>query len=187
MKYLLSIDGSTTKTGYAIYKVYENGTFALHNSGVVIPPKQKANKGKTKTEKKLSRSQMMDYRMQFMLHTLFTAILKEKNFAYIVVEDTYLGKDANAYKWLCRLQGFLMGYAKIKDLDFFVSAPTHWRKYLSIPVRKGNYFYKREELKEISLAKVKELNLSINPSEEDEIEAALIGYAKCIELGLEEK
>lgn len=186
MKLLLSIDGSTTKTGYAIYKIYQNGQFSLKESGVINPPKQKKNKGKTKTEKKISRSQGMDYRLQFILNTLFEILVKEKNIGYIVAEDTYLGKDANAYKWLCRLQGFLMGYAKVKNLIFFVSAPTHWRKYLGISVREGNHFYKRDELKEISKSYVKnELHLDI--TDEDEIEAVLIGYSKCLEMGLIEK
>lgn len=189
MKTLIALDGSTTKTGYAIYKVYENGKFTYKESGVIQPPKPKKKKTEKNTNKikKENRTESMTLRMLFIFDAVFELLVKEKTLAYIVVEDTFLGRDANAYKWLCRLQGFLMGYAKVKNIVYESLYPTHWRSILGIKVRDGNHFYKRDEFKKISADYIQNVLKYNHITSEDEGEAVLIGRAYLIEKGFEEK
>lgn len=188
MKTLISLDGSTTKTGYAIYKIYDNGKFAYKESGVLKPPNQKKKDNKnTNKAKKESRTESMTFRMLFLLDAIFELLQKEKSLAYIIVEDTFLGKDANAYKWLCRLQGFLMGYAKVRHIVYENMYPTHWRSVLGISVREGNHFFKRDELKVISKNYIQNALGYKHITSEDEGEAVLIGRAYLLEKGFEER
>lgn len=187
MKTLVALDGSTTKTGYAIYKVYDNNTFALKKSGVLEPPKQKKKKSKKDTIKikKESRTESMAFRMFYLLDSIYNLVEEEKTLGYIVIEDTFLGKDANAYKWLCRLQGFLMGYSKVKNIIYETMYPTHWRSILSIATRDKDHVFKRDELKKKSWNYIKLLGLKADT--EDECEAVLIGRAYLIEKGYKPK
>ena len=185
MKKLIALDGSTTKSGYAVFKIYKDNHFSMQSSGVIIPPKTKKAKATTKKEKKENRSLDMDFRMFYMRDIIFD-ICEHEHPDYIVVEDTYLGKDPSAYKWLCRLQGFLMGYSQVHNIDFDISQPSHWRSALSIPLKDGTRFYKRAELKALSKDYC-ENTLFIENTTEDESEAILIGWSKLIELGMIEK
>lgn len=193
MKTLVAIDGSTTVAGYCVYKLYENKTFTIKKSGYIIPKepekektrrkKGEPKKKQTKKEQKTTRSNKMEYRMNYIIDRIFEIIESEKSLTYIVIEDTYSGKDPNAYKWLCRLQGFLLGYSKVKDVSYSTAYPSHWRKVLGIPTRIGNHFLKREELKAHSLDYIQNVLGYTAITEEDEAEAVLIGRAKLIEMG----
>lgn len=187
MKTLISFDGSTTRTGYAVYKVYENKTFVLKESGAFEPPKLKKKKSKKDTIKikKESRTESMAFRMLYMIDSIFNLMEAEKNLSFVVIEDTFLNRDPNAYKWLCRLSGFLMGYSKCKNIEYETSYPSHWRSILNISIRDKNHVFKRDELKNKSWNYIKLLGLKADT--EDECEAILIGRAYLIEKGYKPK
>ncbi len=182
MKKMLSIDGSTTSAGYSLITIYKDNTFSVKDSGFIKPSDApKSGKLTTLKAKKEYRQINMATHMIFIIDEINSILLSQKP-DIIVIEDTYLGKDPNAYKWLCRLQGVLIGYSKTNDLDFFCVAPSHWRKILEIPSKDGNKFLKRPELKRLSLTYVKEkLHMSI--TNEDQAEGVLIGVSKCTEMG----
>lgn len=191
MKTLISFDGSTTSSGYTVFKVYEDKTFSYKESGVLKPPKpvkERKKRGEvvkkaTKKDKKDNRKQEMLRRMDFFFDETKKLLLNEKSLGYIVFEDSYMGKDADAYKWLCRLHGFFMGYAKLNNLVCEALYPTHWRSIIGIPIREGKHFYKREEFKALSFKFYREVLGLDKIKDEDECESFLLGYSYLKEKG----
>jgi len=187
---VLSIDASTTHTGYAVFKILNDGSFQKVDGGVFCPeelseykailkkPRKmrgaKVSKAAEKTAAKERRHKAMAFRCNYMIEELNKICYKHK-IKVIVMEDTYASKDMEAYKWLSRLQGSMIGYTLHNDGNITFFHPSHWRKVLDIPMMNGNTHLERQKLKELSLKNYRERFDGDVP--EDEAEATLIGLA----------
>lgn len=147
---ILSLDQSTTSTGWAYYidgEYIESGT--ISKSG-----------GDT------------DHRIAEMGLAICVKI-KEFKPDCVVIEDIQNQKGVKTVIQLARLQGCIMLYCQSKKVDFKFLHPTEWRKQLNF--QQGPKV-KRAELKEQSRNfVVNTLGLSIKS--EDENEAICIGVA----------
>lgn len=146
---LVSLDVSTKKTGYAIFK---NGNYSL--SGLISYEKEKD----------------LDERLRGMSMNILSVLDIYKP-QIISIEDTYCGRNPSVQKSLNRLQGVIYGWAVRNNADFNLYLPTQWRKYIDEIPTKG----KRNDLKEKAIEyAVKKYKEDIN---DDEAEAICIGEA----------
>lgn len=157
MEKLLSVDGSTTNTGVAVFKITKSGK-TFQKCKVITPPEKSEFKYKAKDSKKVKKEKKqkaMEYRVDYMIHSLFV-ILQAEKIDHIIMEDAYCGTDPNTLKWLSRLQGAVIGFAIANDIDIIFKHPTKWRKELGMANSEGVKKLKREELKAMSVAYVKD-------------------------------
>ncbi len=169
---ILALDLSTTGAGYAYFnnnKLVESGTIKPDNP---FTDKQIA----PKMRKKLN----MDSRCHDISETIL-ALLKKRAYDEIIIEDTFSGKDPYCFKWLCRLQGIIIGYCLNKIPVLFV-LPSQWRKTLKIPLTKEvnskMVRLKNNDLKNADIAFAK--SLGYNPIDDNEADAICIGYSRII-------
>lgn len=91
----------------------------------------------------------------------------------VIIEDTIMQKSTNTLKELTRLQGALIWYCFLKKIEVTTMYPSHWRKVIDLPVKRG---MKRVELKSIA----KEFVETIYGQQcitDDESDAICIGMA----------
>lgn len=148
MARILSLDQSTTRSGYAIFV---DGKY--DHSGLIDKHKNKDTNSRFKE----------------MYEGIHEVIEKEKP-NVVIIEDTQMqGGNAAIFKTLCQLQGAIIGICYAMGIRFYVIAPTQWRAALHF---KQGPKVKREELKAQSIAFAKK-EFGIDKYE-DEMEACAI-------------
>lgn len=154
-QYLISIDGSTTNTGIA---VFDYNTKELIDYTYIKPDNPyETNKNMTKQEENEIKKKNMDYRIIEMIKGI-NIYLKKYKPKVIVIEDTYMGKDGYAYKKLCHIQGLVLSYSiEHKRCLIYFYSPTVWRKAVGIPNSENKVKLKRKELKYRAINLVKQI------------------------------
>ena len=144
---MCSLDVSTNKTGFAVFK-----------------------NGKYKSSSLLDHSNNKDIKSRSTeMATDILSHLNKYKPEIVSIEDTFCGGNADAMKKLTRLQGVVFGWCVANNSDFNLYLPTEWRKEFG-DLFKGK---KREECKKIAIEYIKrKYNLNLN---DDEAEAILIG------------
>ena len=143
---LLSLDTSTSSTGWA---VYVNGEY--QESGCIKPDG--------------------DNKLISMVCKLFS-LIGMKNPDIIVAEEMVVTRNAKTARNLTMVLGALLGKCLDNHIDWQTLRPTEWRKLID----SGKKPRKREELKEWSKQKVKDL-FDIDNVSDDVSDAILIGMA----------
>lgn len=119
---LITIDGSTMKTGIAYFI---NGEYNTHHL------------------LDFSKEKNMEVRFIEMSKTIWKSLDKYKpNILYI--EETYTARNPQTAKILTRLQGVVYAWCINNDCEFNTIKPTSWRKLLGFKQGKN---VKRDELK----------------------------------------
>ena len=145
---LLSLDTSTTSTGYAIY------VDGQYSSSACFDLKK-----------------YKDEKLPQMIKLLFSLIDKLKP-NIIVAEEMVVPRNPQTARLLTMLLGALYGKCLVSNIEWFTLRPTQWRKFAKNNDEKLPR--KRDELKAWSKAKVKSLfNIDVN---DDVSDAILIGY-----------
>lgn len=154
-QYLISIDGSTTNTGIA---VFDYNTKELIDYTYIKPDNPyETNKDMNKQEKNKIKKKNMDYRIIEMIKGI-NIYLKKYKPKVIVIEDTYMGKDGYAYKKLCHIQGLVLSYSiEHKRCSICFYSPTTWRKAVGIPNSENKVKLERKELKNRAINFVKQI------------------------------
>lgn len=154
-QYLISIDGSTTNTGIA---VFDYNTKELIDYTCIKPDNPyEINKDMNKQEKAEIKKKNMDCRIIEMIKGI-NIYLKKYKPKVIVIEDTYMGKDGYAYKKLCHIQGLVLSYSiEHKRCLIYFYSPTVWRKAVGIPNSENKVKLKRKELKNRAIELVKQI------------------------------
>lgn len=149
---LLSIDSSTTSTGYAIYT---NGQY--NRCGGID----------------FSDIKDTTTRLDKMVQSLYSLIAEEKP-DIIVVEKMSVERNAQTGRNLMMIIGAVYGKCIDIDIFFYDFTPSEWRKLVD-PGKKPR---KREELKIWSKNKAKEI-FGVEDINDDISDAILIGLAYC--------
>ena len=144
----LGLDTAST-TGYAIARIGNNRTLRLETGYI-------KTKGKIETEK-------------FDIYVDVFEKLIRPNYK-VIVEDTYMGINAKAFKQITRIGGIAYTIAKMKGCDTRFILASHARKALGI---KGNV--KKTELQKL----IKEImGLDVTHDEADAVVLAVNGLLK---------
>ena len=147
---VLGLDTAST-TGYAIARVGNNRTLRIETGYI-------KTKGKIESEK-------------FDIYVdVFEKLIK--NNYKVVVEDTYMGINAKAFKQITRIGGIAYTIAKIKGCDVSFILASHARKALGI---KGNI--KKAELQKL-IKKI--IGIDITHDEADAVVLAINGLIRRI-------
>lgn len=150
---ILSLDQSLNTTGWAIFS--ENGK--LFESGIFTTTKS------YKESKKL-----------FELFTFVSDMCGKNEIETIVFEDIQNQCNDNTYKKLAHVQGCLMTYCEIADIDYIIYPSSHWRSVIG-----GTWGKKRDEQKQQAVYLVSDIfNKDVSS---DEADAICIGYAYFLE------
>lgn len=148
---LLSLDTSTTCSGYAVFKDGE----LLHY-------------GCEKTDKKFSGD-----KTEAMIERLY-ALIDIVRPDIIVTELTVVTRNAQAQRNLTMILGAIRGYCLTKKIFYYSFRPAEWRFFIS----KEKKPRKRIELKEWAKNMVTN-SLNIELDSDDMADAILIGQAYC--------
>lgn len=157
---LLSLDTSTTCTGYA---VYENGELIKY--------------GCLTHDKKVHLKQ--DEKMQEMVKMIYR-LMDELDPKIVAIELTAVARNVQVQRNLTMILGAVYGYCVSRKIYFYSFRPSEWRNRVT-PEKKPR---KRDELKEWSKNQVKEI-FKIELDSDDTSDAILIGYAYYMEFGRE--
>lgn len=150
-KIILSLDTSTTSTGWALFA---NGEY--RNSGSI----------NLKTIKDSGeRLLKMVKEIQIMINTYPPGTT-------VVIETPVVVRNPQTQRMLTMIFGVVYGECARRDLNFEELRPTQWRKLID----SGKKPRKRDELKEWSKEKVKEL-FGLDDVNDDISDAILIGQA----------
>lgn len=145
---MISLDSSTTHTGYA---VWDDGE--LTNTGLLQ-----------------YTGSNIDIRFTDMCRAIIHLLDQTKpNIIYI--EETVVARNVQVQRYLTRLQGVIYAWALMNGAEFVTIRPTEWRKLVGITGK-----HKRAELKLLAVSMVENL-YNIRPQSDDEAEAILIGQA----------
>ena len=127
---LVTIDGSTQKTGIAYFC---NGKYVEH---ILLD---------------FSKDKNMENRFESMSKEIWKTLdVYRPNIIYI--EETYMANNPQTSKILTRLQGVIYAWCFNNDCEFNTIHPTSWRKQLNFQQGKN---VKREQLKKQSIEYVK--------------------------------
>ena len=149
---LISLDTSTSSTGYAIYI-----SGKLHRYDLID----------------FKRIKNTDERIKEMILKIYEIIETEKP-QIIVAEMTVVTRNAQAQRNLTMILGAIQGKCLENNIFFSLLRPTEWRKLVNN--EKEKLPRKREELKQWSKQKVSDI-LGINDINDDISDAILIGQA----------
>ena len=149
---LISLDTSTSSTGYAVYI-----SGKLHRYDLID----------------FKRIKNTDERIKEMILKIYEIIETEKP-QIIVVEMTVVTRNAQAQRNLTMILGSIQGKCLENNIFFSLLRPTEWRKLVNN--EKEKLPRKREELKQWSKQKVSDI-LGINDINDDISDAILIGQA----------
>ena len=142
---LVSIDGSTQKTGIAYFC---NGKYVEH---VLLD---------------FSKDKNMENRFESMSKEIWK-ILDGYRPNIIYIEETYMANNPQTSKILTRLQGVVYAWCFNNNCEFNTIRPTSWRKQLNFQQGKN---VKREQLKKQSLQYVLDnYRLEVTDDEADAI------------------
>ena len=147
---LISLDTSTTKTGWGLFI---DGRY--NNCGLIDLSDMK--------EKAEQRIPVMIAEIENIIVTYNPDI--------IVVETTAVNRNVQAQRLLTMLIGMIWHICIDKEIEFQSVRPTEWRSWVSSE-KKGS---RREELKARSVSKIQEL-FGFIPESDDVSDAILIGY-----------
>lgn len=147
----MSFDTSSSSTGYA---VFENGN--LVDSGVIDLKKVKNS----------------DTRMDMMVSEIFNQ-LSDIQPDCVVWETPVVVRNPKTQRMLTMIVGAIMGYCIGHSIQYYELRPTEWRSLCKTKDEKLPR--KRDELKQWSVSKVKELfEIETN---DDEADSILLGFA----------
>lgn len=149
---LISLDTSTSSTGYAVYI-----SGKLHRYDLID----------------FKRIKNTDERIKEMILKIYEIIETEKP-QIIVAEMTAVTRNAQAQRNLTMILGAIQGKCLENNIFFSLLRPTEWRKLVNN--EKEKLPRKREELKQWSKQKVSDI-LGINDINDDISDAILIGQA----------
>ena len=154
---LVSIDGSTQKTGIAYFC---NGKYVEH---VLLD---------------FSKDKNMENRFESMSKEIWKK-LDDYIPNIIYIEETYMANNPQTSKILTRLQGVVYAWCFNNDCEFNTIRPTSWRKQLNFQQGKN---VKREQLKIQSIEYIKNnYGLEVTDDEADAIciaDAVIKMYSK---------
>lgn len=180
--YAVAIDGSTTKTGVAIFEQKRDGTYKYVDHHLFESEKAKytsKKKGMTKTAYKTIHSkekrEHMEKSVLFMMKHI-EEILETYEPELVVMEDTYGQNDMMTLKMLSRIQGDVIGWVRREQKEIVLKTPSKWRIEVGMPLRDANNkALKREQFKELSKNIVKQIfDLDVT---DDEADAICIGLS----------
>ena len=149
---LISLDTSTSSTGYAVYI-----SGKLHRYDLID----------------FKRIKNTDERIKEMILKIYEIIETEKP-QIIVAEMTVVTRNAQTQRNLTMILGAIQGKCLENNIFFSLVRPTEWRKLVNN--EKEKLPRKREELKQWSKQKVSDI-LGINDINDDISDAILIGQA----------
>jgi Holliday junction resolvasome RuvABC endonuclease subunit len=149
---LIAIDGSTKKTGIAIFQDKKYVTHLLFD---------------------YSKDNTMDSRFLSMSKALWDS-LEEFQPDVIYIEDTYAARDMRTVAFLNRFQGVVYAWCMNHNCRFETIRPTAWRKLLGFQQGKQ---IKRPQLKQQAIEYVSE-HYQIKVTD-DEADAICIADAAC--------
>ena len=149
---LISLDTSTSSTGYAVYI-----SGKLHRYDLID----------------FKRIKNTDERIKEMILKIYE-IIETENPQIIVAEMTVVTRNAQAQRNLTMILGAIQGKCLENNIFFSLLRPTEWRKLVNN--EKEKLPRKREELKQWSKQKASDI-LGINDINDDISDAILIGQA----------
>lgn len=142
---ILSLDVSTTCTGYALYLGNK-----LEDYGVIT-----------------HKSNDWVERVRFMAVTV-NNLNKAYGITHIVIEDTYVSKNVNTVKKLCMAQGILLG--SVPTAKLIQVYPASWKSHFGMTKKKTS----RGEQKDSSVT-IAEAMVLASITSDDEADAILMG------------
>ena len=149
---LLSLDTSTTSTGWAIFKDGE-----YQESGVIDDFKKVKNGHE---------------RLKLMTKELLDNIGQLKPDIIVIEKDVVFG-NMKVIDMLMKIIGAVYGFCLFNGITYYEFAPSEWRKYVKLQA----FGRKRDEFKKASIKYIKDnLNMDVN---DDEADAICIGLAYC--------
>lgn len=153
---LLSLDTSTTSTGWAIFK---DGKY--QESGVIDDFKKVKNGHE---------------RLKLMTKKLLDNIGQLKPDIIVIEKDVVFG-NMKVIDMLMKIIGAVYGFCLFNGITYYEFAPSEWRKYVKFQA----FGRKRDEFKKASIKYIKDnLNMEVN---DDEADAICIGLAYCKKFG----
>ena len=153
---LLSLDTSTTSTGWAIFKDGE-----YQESGVIDDFKKVKNGYE---------------RLKLMTKELLDNIGQLKPDIIVIEKDVVFG-NMKVIDMLMKIIGAVYGFCLFNEITYYEFAPSEWRKYVKLQA----FGRKRDEFKKASIKYIKDnLNMEVN---DDEADAICIGLAYCKKFG----
>ena len=153
---LLSLDTSTTSTGWAIFKDGE-----YQESGVIDDFKKVKNGYE---------------RLKLMTKELLDSIGQLKPDIIVIEKDVVFG-NMIVIDMLMKIIGAVYGFCLFNGITYYEFAPSEWRKYVKLQA----FGRKRDEFKKASIKYIKDnLNMDVN---DDEADAICIGLAYCKKFG----
>lgn len=153
---LLSLDTSTTSTGWAIFKDGE-----YQESGVIDDFKKVKNGYE---------------RLKLMTKELLDSIGQLKPDIVVIEKDVVFG-NMKVIDMLMKIIGAVYGFCLFNGITYYEFAPSEWRKYVKLQA----FGRKRDEFKKASIKYIKDnLNMDVN---DDEADAICIGLAYCKKFG----
>lgn len=153
---LLSLDTSTTSTGWAIFK---DGKY--QKSGVIDDFKKVKNGHE---------------RLKLMTKELLDNIGQLKPDIIVIEKDVVFG-NMKVIDMLMKIIGAVYGFCLFNGITYYEFAPSEWRKYVKLQA----FGRKRDEFKKASIKYIKDnLNMEVN---DDEADAICIGLAYCKKFG----
>lgn len=153
---LLSLDTSTTSTGWAIFK---DGKY--QESGVIDDFKKVKNGHE---------------RLKLMTKKLLDNIGQLKPDIIVIEKDVVFG-NMKVIDMLMKIIGAVYGFCLFNGITYYEFAPSEWRKYVKLQA----FGRKRDEFKKASIKYIKDnLNMEVN---DDEADAICIGLAYCKKFG----
>lgn len=153
---LLSLDTSTTSTGWAIFKDGE-----YQESGVIDDFKKVKNGYE---------------RLKLMTKELLDSIGQLKPDIIVIEKDVVFG-NMKVIDMLMKIIGAVYGFCLFNEITYYEFAPSEWRKYVKLQA----FGRKRDEFKKASIKYIKDnLNMEVN---DDEADAICIGLAYCKKFG----
>lgn len=178
MEYLISIDGSTSATGLAVFTIKKDRTLSYKKHYLFRADKHKYTK-KTKDMKAAKYKEIhtaekiafMEKDIEFMADNIIRVINSKYKPSKVVMEDTYGGNDFYTLKYLSRLQGCVKGICLEHGITVEFKASSSWRKSLGFKT----YKKKRPELKAMAVDYVKKL-LGMDVTD-DEADAICLGLS----------
>lgn len=146
--FMVSLDSSTKKTGFGVYK---NAVF--NTSGLI----------------NFENIKDTEERMSLMLKSIFTVLNKYKPII-VAIEETKAPRNAQTQRVLTEILGAVRGWCLCNDAEFAPIPPSKWRKLVY-----GKDPANRDIAKQMAIDYVKE-NYSLDVSD-DEAEGILVGLA----------